>query len=155
MLNIIYLDASLHLTDKKGDPVLATMKIDLSRLSDSDSNIAKFMEKVDAGVSRLPSNNDAMGSILSTVGKALQLNKKIMDNLSQVCIVTSVPVAFRANCDHGDQVHPILKASWTVLSCVYEVNRPTECLRTDTTNVKHQLSRQYWRQMSKMNPYEN
>ena len=83
MLSIVQLDAGLDLMDKKGVPVPAKMKIDLSRISESDGNIEKFMEKVDADVSHLPSD-DALGSTLSTVGKALQLTKNIMDNLSHV-----------------------------------------------------------------------
>ena len=134
--------------NKEGDPVSATMKINLSRISESDSNITKFMEKVDADVSRLPSN-DVVGSTVSMVGKALQLTKNIMDNLSQVHHYSLCP-----NCTHGNQVHPILKVSWTVLSRVYEVNRSTECPAIDT-NIKHYLTRLYRRQMSKMNSYKN
>ena len=29
--------------------------------------------------------------------------------------------------DHGDQAHPILNASWTIVSSLYEVNRPAKC----------------------------
>jgi hypothetical protein len=29
--------------------------------------------------------------------------------------------------DRGNQVHPILKASWTIVSGVYQVNCPTNC----------------------------
>jgi len=70
--------------DKEGVPVPAKMKIDLSRISQSDGNIEKFMEKVNADVSCLPSD-DTVGSTISTVGKVLQLTKNIMDNLSHVC----------------------------------------------------------------------
>ncbi|KAF8960073.1 hypothetical protein BDZ97DRAFT_1358391 [Flammula alnicola] len=95
----------LDLTDKKGDPISAKMKMGLSRVSESDSNVKTFMEKVDADVSRLP-RNKAVINTASTLGKALQLTKNIMDNLSHV--------------------HPILKASWTVLSRVYEAVQATD-----------------------------
>ena len=64
-------------------PVLAKMKMVLSRISGSVDNIKEFMEKVDADVCRLPSN-DAVPSAVSTLGKVLQLTKNIMDQLSQV-----------------------------------------------------------------------
>ncbi|KAF8962153.1 hypothetical protein BDZ97DRAFT_2059804, partial [Flammula alnicola] len=100
----------LDLTDKKGDPISAKMKMGLSRVSQSDSNVKMFMEKVDADVSRLPSNK-AVINTASIVGKALQLTKNIMDNLSH---------------EVGDQTHPILKASWTVLSRIYEALQATD-----------------------------
>jgi len=59
------------------------MKIVLSPTSESDDDINKFMEKVDADVSRLPSN-DAVASTISTLGQVLKLTKTLMDQLSQV-----------------------------------------------------------------------
>jgi len=59
------------------------MKIVLSPTSESDEDINKFMEKVDADVSRLPSN-DAVASTISTLGQVLKLTKTLMDQLSQV-----------------------------------------------------------------------
>ena len=83
MLKTTLLDASFDLTDKKGIPVPAKMKILLSRISGSVDNIKEFVEKVDADVRRLPSSA-AVPSAFSTLGKVLQLTKKIMDGLSQV-----------------------------------------------------------------------
>ncbi|KAF8960319.1 hypothetical protein BDZ97DRAFT_1922228 [Flammula alnicola] len=91
VVDLLENDTPLDLTDKKGDPISAKMKTGLSRVSESDSNAAI--------------------STASTVGKALQLTKNIMDNLSH---------------EVGDQVHPILKASWTVLSRVYEAVQATD-----------------------------
>ncbi|KAF8954322.1 hypothetical protein BDZ97DRAFT_490998 [Flammula alnicola] len=105
VVDLLENDAHLDLTDKKGDPISAKMKMGLSRVSESDSNVKTFMEKVDADISRLPSNN-AVINTATTVGKALQLTKNIMDNLAHA--------------------HPILKASWTVLSRVYEAVQATD-----------------------------
>jgi len=44
-------------------------------------------------------------------------------------IIVSVRFALIPNRYRCDQVHPILKASWIVLSFVYEVNRPVQCQR--------------------------
>ncbi|KAF8955682.1 hypothetical protein BDZ97DRAFT_1764582 [Flammula alnicola] len=110
VVDLLENDTLLDLTDKKGDPISAKMKMGLSRVSESDSNVKTFMEKVDADVSRLPSNK-AIINTASTLGKALQLTKNIMDNLSH---------------DVGDQAHPILKASWTVLSRIYEAVQVTD-----------------------------
>jgi hypothetical protein len=83
MLKTTLLDASFDLTDKKGIPIPAKMKILLSRISGSVDNIKEFMENFDADVRRLPSSA-AVPSAVSTLGKVLQLTKKIMDGLSQV-----------------------------------------------------------------------
>ncbi|KDR68857.1 hypothetical protein GALMADRAFT_936036 [Galerina marginata CBS 339.88] len=80
------------------------MKIALSPISKSEDYIKEFMEKVDADVACLPSN-DTVSSTVSTLGQVLKLTKKIMDQFSQV--------------------HPILNASWTVVSGLYQVNHST------------------------------
>jgi len=59
------------------------MKIALSRISGSVDDIKEFMEKVDADVSRL-SSNDAVASTVSTLGQVLELTKTIIDKLSKV-----------------------------------------------------------------------
>jgi hypothetical protein len=59
------------------------MKIVVSPTSESDDDIKRFMEKVDADVSRLPSN-DAVATTVSTLRQVLTLTKNIMDQLSQV-----------------------------------------------------------------------
>jgi len=69
--------------NEKGILVPAKIKINLSRIAESDSDIKKLMEKVDADVSRLPS--DTVPSTFSTIGQVLQLTKNIMDKVSQVC----------------------------------------------------------------------
>ncbi|KDR77543.1 hypothetical protein GALMADRAFT_407344 [Galerina marginata CBS 339.88] len=81
------------------------MKIALSPISKSEDYIKEFMEKVDADVARL-SSNDALSSTVSTLGQVLKLTKKIMDQFSQV--------------------HPILNASWTVVSSLYQAVEETE-----------------------------
>jgi hypothetical protein len=59
------------------------MKIALSPTSESDDDIKEFMEKVDADVSRL-SSNDTVSSTVSALGQVLQVTKVIMDQISQV-----------------------------------------------------------------------
>jgi hypothetical protein len=59
------------------------MKIVVSPTSESHDDIKSFMEKVDADVSRLPSN-DAVAATVSTLRQVLTLTKNIMDQLSQV-----------------------------------------------------------------------
>jgi hypothetical protein len=49
--------------DKKGSPVAIKMNIALSLISKPDDYIKEFMKRVDAGVTRLPSND----AVLSTV----------------------------------------------------------------------------------------
>ncbi|KAF8960714.1 hypothetical protein BDZ97DRAFT_1832491 [Flammula alnicola] len=83
IVDLLENNTPLDLKDKKGDPISAKMKMGLFRVSESDSNVKMFMEKVDADISRLPSNK-AVINTASTVGKALQLTKNIMDNLSHV-----------------------------------------------------------------------
>ncbi|KAG6904588.1 hypothetical protein DXG01_008829, partial [Tephrocybe rancida] len=74
--------ASFHLMDKKGIRVPIEMNIALSPNSKSEDYIKKFLEKVDADVSCLPSN-DAVANSVSMLGQVLQLTKTIMDKLSQ------------------------------------------------------------------------
>ncbi|KDR74231.1 hypothetical protein GALMADRAFT_571929 [Galerina marginata CBS 339.88] len=81
-------NASFDLMDKKGNPVPAKMKIVLFPNPQSDDNIKEFMEKVDADVSHLPSN-DTVWSTVSTV-------------------------------------HPILNASWTIVSSLYKAVQETD-----------------------------
>ncbi|KIJ94632.1 hypothetical protein K443DRAFT_354461 [Laccaria amethystina LaAM-08-1] len=94
--------ADFGLTDKKGNSFPAKMHI---VLSPSGDNTKEFLGKVDAGVNRLSSNGAVAGTV-STLGIVLQLTKTIMDNLSEA--------------------HPILKASWTVVSSLYQVVRETD-----------------------------
>jgi len=70
--------------DKRGISIPAKMKILLSRISGSVDDIKEFMEKVNADVSRLSSNNDAVASTVSTLGQVLNLTVTIMDQLSKV-----------------------------------------------------------------------
>ncbi|KAG6913684.1 hypothetical protein DXG01_005184, partial [Tephrocybe rancida] len=100
VVDLLENNASFDLTDEKGIPVHIEMKIALSPISKSEDYIKKILEKVDADVSRLPSN-DAMANSVSTLGQVLQLTKTIMDRLSQA--------------------HPILNASWTVVSSLYQI----------------------------------
>src|SRR5258708_40287874 len=100
------------------------MKIVLSRISGSVDNIKEFMERVDADVSRL-SSNDAVSNTVSTLGQVLELTKTIMNKLTKVRHLMSTPHGISA--DRGDQAHPILDASWTIVSSLYQVNRPTKC----------------------------
>ena len=64
-------------------PVYATMRIVVSSTLESEEDIKKFLEKVDADVSHLSSHDD-MASTFSTLGQVLKLTKAIMDQFSQV-----------------------------------------------------------------------
>ena len=59
------------------------MHIVLSPISASGDNMKEFLDKVEANVSRL-SSNDAVANTVSTLGIVLQLTKTIMDKLSEV-----------------------------------------------------------------------
>jgi len=101
VVDLLENDNSFDLTDKEGI-LAARMKIYLSRISGSVDNIEEFMKKVDDDVglmSSLPSN-------LSTLGQVLKLTKAIMDQVSKV--------------------HPILNASWTIVSILYEAVQETD-----------------------------
>ena len=112
--------------NKKGISIPVKMKIVLSRISGSVDNIKEFMEKVDADVSRLSSN--AVTSTVSTLGQVLELTKTIMDKLTKVQYSISMPIDLHIkSADRGDQAHPILNASWTIVSSLYQVNGPTKC----------------------------
>ena len=83
------------------------------------------MEKVDADVSHL-SSNDAVVNTVSTLGQVLELTKTIMDKLSKVRHSMFIDV-HRKSADRDDQAHPILDASWTIVSSLYQVNCPMKC----------------------------
>ena len=106
-----------------------SLTVVLSRISGSVDNIQEFMEKVDTDVRDLPSNSAVMNTT-STLGKVLQLTKNTIDQLSQVwhqwlCILTFIVSLKLA--DHGYQAHPILNASWTIVSSLYQVNCLMKC----------------------------
>lgn len=83
MLRAIWLDASFDLANKKGISVAAKMRIVVSPISGSVDYVKEFMEKVDADVFRLPSN-DTVASAASTPEQVLRLTKTVMDQLTQV-----------------------------------------------------------------------
>ena len=99
-LKTTQLVAEFDLTDKKGNSFPAKMHIALSPISGSGDNMKEFLDKVDADVSRL-SSNDAVASTVSTLGIVLQLTKTIMDKLSEVrnkcfrCIVSRLTWVIR------------------------------------------------------------
>jgi len=110
--------------NKKGISIPAKMKIVLSRISGSVDDIKGFMEKVDADISRLSSN--AVTSTVSTLGQVLELTKTIMDKLTKVRHLMPVGLDVKS-ADRGDQAHPILDVSWTIVSSLYQVNCATKC----------------------------
>ena len=72
--------AGFDLTDMKGNRFPAKMHIVLSPISGSGDNIKELLDKVDADVRRLSSND----TVVSTLGIVLQLTKTIIDKLSKV-----------------------------------------------------------------------
>ena len=126
MLNSIYLDATFDLTDTKGTPIPAKMKIVLSPILKSDDYIKKFMEEVEDDLSRLP-KHDAVANTVSTLGQVLKFTKTIMDQVSKVrrrhqCLY----ILTSKSADRGGQAHPILNASWSVASSIYQVHSPSK-----------------------------
>jgi len=101
VVDLLENDSSFLLTDKEG-VVAAKMKIVLSRISGSGDNVEEFMKNVDEDVSLMSS----LPSNLSTLRQVLKSTKDIMDKISQV--------------------HPILNASWTVVSILYQVVQETD-----------------------------
>ena len=74
------LDTSIDLKDKTGAAITPEIKIELSLVSEPGET---FMERVAADILRL---DGVIGSVpISTLGKALQLTKSIMDNAANVC----------------------------------------------------------------------
>ncbi|KAG6912126.1 hypothetical protein DXG01_017233, partial [Tephrocybe rancida] len=68
IVNLLENKASFDLTDKKGIRVPIEMNIALSPNTKSEDYIKEFLEKVDADVSRLPSN-DAVANSVSMLGQ--------------------------------------------------------------------------------------
>ncbi|KDR66112.1 hypothetical protein GALMADRAFT_1209196 [Galerina marginata CBS 339.88] len=90
------------------------------------------MEKVDTDISLLQGNG-AVASTASTLGQVLKSTKNIMDQLSKA--------------------HPILNASWTIISSLYQVNCP---IKWPLNLFRYYYSsRQYRKRIFRMNPYEN
>ncbi|KDR72361.1 hypothetical protein GALMADRAFT_770093 [Galerina marginata CBS 339.88] len=88
-----------------GNAIPIKLKITLSPIPESEDYIKQFMEKVDADISRL-SSNDAVTSAISTLGQVLKLTKTVMDHLSKA--------------------HPILNASWAIVSSLYQAVQETD-----------------------------
>jgi hypothetical protein len=79
---------TLDLENENATGIASKMKISLSLIPESEDSFNRFMETVDANVSRLKSTTEApASSIISTLGIALQLTKKIMDNIADVCSI--------------------------------------------------------------------
>jgi len=100
VVDLLENDTSFDLTDK-GVVLAAKLKIAFSLIPGSGDNIKEFMKRVDDDVSHMSS----LPSSLSSLGQVLISTKAIMDRVSQA--------------------HPILKASWTIVSSVYEVVQET------------------------------
>lgn len=111
------LDATFDLKDETGAKIIAKIKIDLSLV---DTNFKTFMEDVDNDISRLGSPSNPHAGI-PALGMAWSLTKNIMDNIADVRYCYSFSLSSRADLLHG-KAHPILKASWTIISYVYKVN---------------------------------
>ncbi|KDR66751.1 hypothetical protein GALMADRAFT_1359322 [Galerina marginata CBS 339.88] len=105
IVDLLENSASLDLTDEKGIAIPIKMKIALSPIAESEHYIKEFMEKVDTDVSRL-SSNGTVASTVSTLGQVLKLTKNIMDQLSKA--------------------HPILSASWAIVSNLYQAVQETD-----------------------------
>ncbi|KAF9473019.1 hypothetical protein BDN70DRAFT_415214 [Pholiota conissans] len=111
---------TIDLTAKDGAKTASKIQISLSvaSLSTHDEEFKRFMESVDANISRLDKHVQ-MPAGLATIGIALQFTKKILD------IVTTA--------------HPVLNASWTVLAAVYEAVQLAELQDDSVKDLAEQL----------------
>ncbi|KAG6904884.1 hypothetical protein DXG01_006459, partial [Tephrocybe rancida] len=122
--------ASFDLADKKGIRVSIDMNVALSPDNKSEDYIKKFLEKVDADVSRLPSN-DAVANSVSMLGQVLQLTKTIMDKLSQAVQETDL---------QDESIRDLASALREMLGTANAI--PDLPVIQNTTNVIEEISRQ-------------
>ncbi|PPQ94485.1 hypothetical protein CVT25_013768 [Psilocybe cyanescens] len=101
----LFLHASFDLTSESGLAVPLRMKIALCPAPKSDDDIENLLQEVDNSISKLKNRESVLGTA-SSIGQALQLIKAIMNNFSQI--------------------HPVLNASWVVISGVYKILQDTD-----------------------------
>ncbi|KAH7903272.1 hypothetical protein BJ138DRAFT_171728 [Hygrophoropsis aurantiaca] len=132
--NLFVQDVKLALQSSNGSPSSSsiTMKISL------DSNTAKrIMEEVDANLARLNGNtavnkaSDAIDKAVSTAPAAYDAAQTLGTVVTPLGQALSVLVKV---VDNFSDAHPILKASWTILSSTYKVSVSrklcTVCIQT-------------------------
>ncbi|PPQ85939.1 LOW QUALITY PROTEIN: hypothetical protein CVT25_001795, partial [Psilocybe cyanescens] len=105
VVDMIANDASFDLTNENGLVVPLKMKIALSPAPKSEDDIENLLKEVDNSASKLIKREGVL-STASSIGQVLQSIKAIVDNFSQV--------------------HPVLNASWVVVSGVYKILQETD-----------------------------
>jgi hypothetical protein len=127
-------DAKLDLVNETGAAV-AAMKIKLQLVSEPEQDFMKSVaadmaclngssvlatayDHAEAAISMASTGRRAAQTLGVPVGKALQLIVKFMDGIADVRTKTHSKPDYS---DCGEQIHPIVKVSWTVLSSVYKV----------------------------------
>ncbi|KAF9480554.1 hypothetical protein BDN70DRAFT_856548, partial [Pholiota conissans] len=98
VIELLESDALIDLEDKDGTTITPKVKVKLTLVPTSGDNFQTFMETISTNVSHLD-NTGRAPAVLLALGRAFELTKAIMDIVSNA--------------------HPILKASWTVMSTVY------------------------------------
>ncbi|KAG6912699.1 hypothetical protein DXG01_012793, partial [Tephrocybe rancida] len=106
------------------------MNIALSPNTKSEDYIKKFLEKVDADVSRLPSN-EAVANSVSMLGQVLQLTKTMMDKLSQAVQETDL---------QDETIRDLASTLREMLGTANAI--PDLPVIQNTTNVIEEISRQ-------------
>ncbi|KAF9479769.1 hypothetical protein BDN70DRAFT_833908, partial [Pholiota conissans] len=117
VIDLLESDANIDLTNENGAVIIPKVKIDLSVEPMTNQGFKTFMESVDLNISRIETTRLPVG--LATIGAVLQITANIMDVVSDV--------------------HPILKASWTILSAVYSVVQETELQDDSVRDLAEQL----------------
>ncbi|KAF8169539.1 hypothetical protein BJ912DRAFT_1067147 [Pholiota molesta] len=106
VIELLENDTTLDLEDETGAGIAPKIKIGLSLAPESENDFKRFMDTVDANVSGLNNTNQVLHAGVLTLGNTLRLMKNIMDIVADA--------------------HPILKASWIVMSSVYVAMQEAE-----------------------------
>ncbi|KDR70450.1 hypothetical protein GALMADRAFT_885433 [Galerina marginata CBS 339.88] len=122
VVDLLENSAAFGLTDEEGTAIPIKLKIALSPIPQSDDYVKQFLEKVDANISRL-TKSGTVETTASALGQVLKLTKMVMDRLSQA--------------------HPILNASWMIVSTIYQAVQETdlqdECIRELASTLREML----------------
>jgi hypothetical protein len=127
-------DTILDLEDDTGAGIAPKIKIGLSLAPEFENDFKHFMDTVDANVSGLNNTNQVLHAGVLTLGNTLRLMKNIMDIVADVRSIIAGYFLFLNLMTWWacQQAHPILKASWVVMSSVYVVRN---CIHKSTLQV--------------------
>jgi hypothetical protein len=101
--------------------LIASVDASLARL-DKNPRLDVGLDNVDQVNSSMQAAYSAVetcGQYIAPLGQALQLMKKLIDNVADVGV--SSFLGFKGSSD-STQAHPLLKLGWTLLSSIYTVS---------------------------------